>query len=229
MSRYDIEIIPPGRSTVPAVQRPQYGAGALVTAPAPPPRGLFAGFRHRWQVEREQQTLALYEQRAKAEESYWDAQTKAFESAIKCRETAFRLATQGELVELQHVEQVRELQHRGNLAELRRRAEIAQVEAAQAEAEFARDAAREHGRPIARQRQENGLLDLQLAAEERRAVLRQYLGELRRSSGGQEISNLSDSTIDDSLYEARAQLNAHGLDTSRIDAVIEQRRGRRER
>ena len=224
MSRYEIEIIPPGQVGVPTVQRPSSAAGSIVAAPAPPSRDFIGRFFQRKRVNEEIQALTLYEERAKAEQQYWDKQTAALESAMKCREAAFRQATQGQLVERQHAEELRELQNRSELAELRRRMEIAQAEATLIAAETGRDCARDYGSLAQRQRHENDLLDLHLAAEERRAVLRQYLDRLQERD---QSSDPRAGAIDDALYEARAQMHAHGLDTTRIDTLIEQRRARR--
>ena len=71
------------------------------------------------------------------------------------------------------------------------------------------------------------MLDLELSAAERRAILRQHLAELDQSEPTDEGASAelqSDAALDDVLYEARAQRLANGLDTSRIDALLQRRR-----
>jgi hypothetical protein len=68
------------------------------------------------------------------------------------------------------------------------------------------------------------ILDVELNAAERRAILQQHLAELDGSecADGANAEKPSDAALDDALYEARAQLLANGIDTSTID--LERRR-----
>ena len=66
------------------------------------------------------------------------------------------------------------------------------------------------------------LLDVELSTAERRAILRQHMAELEEPAGG--LIDQTDDAIDDALYEKRAQLNASGLDTSKIDAELDRRK-----
>jgi hypothetical protein len=69
------------------------------------------------------------------------------------------------------------------------------------------------------------LLDVELNAAERRAILRQHVAELDQPKSSERPAGVgADDAIDETLYEVRAQLNASGLDTGRIDALIEQRK-----
>lgn len=219
MKNRGMEIIPPGH-TLPAA-RPPVGPPAIVRAPEPPPGNFIDRFFHRLAVEHERDNLALYEDRAKSEAAFWEAQTTAFDKAVQCREAAFRLATRHEVLEFEHAHAAREAEHRLQVGELRRRKEMIQAQAELDEAEFSRQAQHDIGPALARQARDNSLLDLQLAAEQRRAVLRRYLQEVE---GRQAIAPATG--VDDALYEARAELQANGLDTSRLDALIEQRRRR---
>ena len=76
---------------------------------------------------------------------------------------------------------------------------------------------------IAWRKKQCEMLNVDLDAAERRALL----DEVRRTKTRRTAalpSNADD--LDDALYEARAELLANGLDTSRIDEVIERRKQR---
>ena len=70
------------------------------------------------------------------------------------------------------------------------------------------------------------LLDIELAIAERRAILRQHFAELDRAMREANAGSADADTMDNALYQARAQLNAHGLDTSAIDTILERRNKR---
>ena len=222
MTSRAIEIIPPDQR----FQLLPGGSGCvpapLVSMPMPPPRGFFARLRYERDIWRETEALALYHRRAQAEQEYWDSQTRSFESALKCQEAAYRLTVQGELLALLHASKMRELQRGDELAELQHQRVLADGRLALEEIECRRAALQDYGQAIARQQRENDLIDLELAAEERRAVLRQHLREINRDPHGPSESR--NSMIDDALHAARAEMNASGLDTSRLDAVIEHRK-----
>ena len=60
------------------------------------------------------------------------------------------------------------------------------------------------------------LLDVALSEAERRLILKQHVRELE---GPDHFS----SAAEDALYAARTELNASGLDSSRLDAAIDAR------
>jgi hypothetical protein len=72
------------------------------------------------------------------------------------------------------------------------------------------------------------MLNVDLSTAESRAILRQHFAELDQPdlNGTGVRADASDIELD-ALYDARAQLLANGLDTRRIDALIERRRRKR--
>jgi hypothetical protein len=66
------------------------------------------------------------------------------------------------------------------------------------------------------------MLDIELSAAERRAILRQHTTQFEEQQEQRALSapNPDKDLMLDALYSARAELLASGLDTTRIDAAI---------
>jgi hypothetical protein len=163
-----------------------------------------------WRANRQTRTWEALSTTMEAAKKYYDAQTQAIESYIKCQETAFRA------------------HHRNEMAELHRMTEIVRTQAVLLEAEQALQAQREFGYAMIASKRNCELLDLELAVAERRAVQRQHLRELEGNAhSARSDADAGNELIDDALYQMRANLNANGLDTSGIDAVIDRRKASR--
>ena len=122
---------------------------------------------------------------------------------------------------------LRAVEHRQELAEFSHMTELAHVEAALAEAQQALRTQYELGYGVIFNRRSSDLLDAELAVAERRAIQRQHLKELEHAKPALSTSDAGDTLIDDALYEMRANLHAGGMDTSRIDDIIERRKSGR--
>lgn len=230
MSRRYIEIIPPGTP----LPDSRHGAWTAATAVASdtsdgPMVSLFARARAR----RQARTLRAMAETMEAAKVYFDARRQAIESCIKAQEEEYRLeslplrsgleqARQGE----EEWEKLRAVEHQSEIAEWQRGGELAEAQAALLAARQALEAQRDLGGELAWKRRQVDLLDIELAIAERRAVLRQHFEELSRAMGGAGARVGSAGALEDALHDARAQLNAHGLDTSAIDAILERRNRR---
>jgi hypothetical protein len=228
------EILPPSRGGVPA--RREYNG--VVSPPRANPGGMIESTLTRWEANRHARTIGAVAARTRAEADLFEAQTQAVNSYAKRQEAAFRLQELPEILgndrarrRIERAEELRQVQHRHEVAEMHRQTEIARVAAVLVDAQQALRAQRDFGYStyeLAFKKKNCEILDVELNAAERRAILRQHMAELEQSGSPRARSGLasdaSDDVIDDALYEKRAQLNASGLDTSRIDAIIEQRK-----
>jgi hypothetical protein len=236
MSKY--EILPPARGGVPARRE---NNSVAVSPPRVNPGGIIDSALTRWEANRHARTIGAVATRTRAEADLFDAQTQALNSYVKRQEAGFRLQELPEVLandrarrRVQRAEELRQVQHQHEVSEMHRQTEIARVEAVLVDAQQALRAQREFGYTtyeLGWKKKQCEMLDVELNAAERRAILRQHLSELERQDASERRSG-SDSAagadgVDDALYEARAQLNASGLDTGRIDAIIEQRKSSR--
>jgi len=236
MGKY--EILPPTRSNVPAV-RPK---GAVTVAPPRAnPGGPISSTLAKWEANWQRRATSAVAERTRAEANLFDAQAQVIEAYGRRHEAAYRLQELPEVLaherarrRVDRTEELRQVQHRHEVAEMRRQTEIAHVEAALVDAEQALQAQRDHGGTtyeLGWKRKKCEILDVELSAAERRAILREHISDLdgsEREGGSRRLNgDASDDVIDDALHDRRAQLNASGLDTSRVDAVIERRSGRR--
>jgi len=108
--------------------------------------------------------------------------------------------------------------------------EFAHANCALVDAQQALKAQREHGSgsyELEWKKRKSEILDVELTMAERRAVLREHMGEFEDSgeTGGPR-ADASDDEVDEALHEARSQLRASGLDTGKIDAVLIRRDGK---
>jgi hypothetical protein len=224
------ELLPPSRSAPPA-DRNQ--GTTLAAPPRVNPGGVLQSSLMRWEANRHSRTLGAVAARTRAETDLFDAQSQLVASYIKRLEAAHRLQELPEVLandracrRVERAEALRKIQHEHEMAETRRMTELAHVQAVLVDAQQALQAQRDHGHTtydLLWKKKQCEMLDVELNAAERRAILRQHLTELeageRRGEPG-----VSEDGVDDALYEARAQLNANGLDSSRIDALISRRR-----
>jgi len=236
MAKY--EILPPSRGGVPARRDTN---SVSVTPPRVNPGGIIESTLTRWEANRHARTIGAVAARTRAEADLFEAQTQAMASYVKRQQAGYRLQELPEILgndrarrRVERAEELRQGQHQHEVAEVHRQTEIARIEAVLVDAQQALKAQRDFGYTtyeLAFKKKNCELLDVELSAAERRAILRQHIAELDQPRSSERAtglgSDVSDDLIDEALYEKRAQLNASGLDTSRIDAVIDQRKANR--
>jgi hypothetical protein len=198
------------------------------------PNGVLSSALVRWRANRQTRTWEAMTTSMKAAKEYYDSRTQAIESYIKSEEAAYRAqnlpavaAADSARVNAEKRGALRAVEHRQELAELSRMTELARVEAALAEAQQALRTQYELGYGVIFNRRSSDLLDAELAVAERRAIQRQHLKEIERAKPALSASDAGNTLIDDALYEMRANLHAGGMDTSRIDDIIERRKSAR--
>jgi hypothetical protein len=187
----------------------------------------------RARANRQARTLRALTETMEAAKAYYEARQEAVESCIKAEREEYRLLTvpytAAQDAEHQWGEReidLVELERRHDLAALTRDRERADAQAAVSAARLSLDAQRQRGSELAWKKLGVDLLDIELAIAERRAILRQHFAELDRAMRGTNAGSMDAETMDNALYQARAQLNAHGLDTSAIDTILERRNKR---
>ena len=228
------EILPPSRSQVPAYRE---NNGVVVSPSRVTPGGVVSSTFMRWTAERDARTFTAIAARTRAEGDLFEAQSEAAESFFKRQRVLGHVQELPEIIATdrarrgaERAEELRDLYHRQEIAETRRLTELAYVERELLDAQQALKAQRDHGYgsyELEWKKRSCEMLDVELSAAERRAILRQHLAELDESEPRAEAASAepqSDAALDDALYEARAQLLANGLDTSRIDALLQRRR-----
>jgi hypothetical protein len=205
------------------------------------PGGIIGSNLMRWDADRHAQTFAAVTSRTKAEAELFDAQKLLVEAYVRRQRAVAHLEELPEIIaserakrRAERAEELRQAQHRHELGEVQRLTELAHAEAGLVDAQQALRAQREHGYvafEIAWEKKNCEMLDIELSAAERRAILREHVAQ-RRASQERDVlfdPDVADDVVDDALYEKRAQLQAEGLDTSRIDALIERRKSSRAR
>jgi len=229
------EILPPPRA-LPAHARQTTTPGLVPSRVQP--GGIIDSALMRWEANRHSRTLGAVAGRTRAEADLFDAQTQLVEAYGRRQRALANLQELPEVVANEHakrrierLEELRQCQHRSELAEMQRMTEVAQAKAVLVDAQQALEAQRSHGHTtydLAWKKKYCDMLDLDLSVAERRAILRQHVAELDGAKGKRTArGEIGGDVIEDALYEKRAQLLAAGLDTGRIDAVIEQRASRR--
>jgi hypothetical protein len=230
------EILPPSRSQVPARREDR---GVAIVPSRVNPGGAISSTLMRWTAERHTRTITALAARTRAEGDLFDAQSEAMDSFIKRQRVIARvqelpdiIATDRARRRAERAEDLRETYHRHEIAEAGRLTELAIAERALSEAQQALKAQRDHGYSsyvLEAKKRACEVLDVELNAAERRAILREHLAELDQPemSGGQARNGGSgDAAMEEALYEVRTQLLANGLDTSRIDAVLQRRKAK---
>jgi len=227
----EVEIIPPRRASLPA--RPTSAPVAM--SPRVNPGGIVSSTLTRWHANSQNRALTAMAGRTRAEADLYEAQSQAIESYVKRDRAAARLQELPEMIAADRAkrraaraEELRELYHQHELASVRRMTELTRAEVVLEDARQALKAQRDHGYGVYElewQRRQCESLDVELSAEERREVLRQHQAEVKARKNRGSPQDKNDQGINDALYEARAQLRASGLDTTRIDALLNQRSG----
>lgn len=225
------ELLPPQRPAAPVTKRPET-VSVTVSAPKVRTGDPVSSAITRWVAGYEAKTVDALTVWTRAEASLFDAQARAAESYARKQRAAFELQELPEKFahelrcrRVERAEEFRQAQHKYELSELHRLGEIAHAETTLTDAQQQLQAQREFGYTtyeLAWKKKTLEILDVELSAAERRAIMERHISELNPSFG---IGN--DDLIEDALYEKRTQLNASGLDTSRIDAELERRQARR--
>ena len=231
--RYELEVLPPERNRLPSSDW-QDGNRDLAVAAPDMPTGPIESALTRWRANRQTRTWDAHAATMRAAQKYYDAQHAALESYYKCQETAYRIETLSERMagdvarqQAERAEALRQIERRRELAEMHHVTELTAAEAKLTEAVQVLRVQHELGLQIAQTRRRCELLDVQMAAAEREAILRQHLNELEAKTGIRSSSQSSDDLIDEALHQMRANLNASGADATHIDSLISQRRSGR--
>lgn len=189
-------------------------------------------------AEQQTETLRALVERSAAETNLFDSEKDLIDAYAR------RTRALGDLLELPEIlaseratrraeraELLRQAQHRYEVAEVKRTTELTHVDALLVDARQALRAQREYGYTtyeLAWKKKFCEMLDVELGAAERLAILRQHNKGLAKAlTPTAPPSNGSDETIDETLHMQRSELAASGLDTSRIDSLIERRKARR--
>ncbi len=231
-----MEIIPPSRL-------PARRADTMAVPTAPPrmnPGGLVSSTLVRWEANRHSRAITAIAERTRAEASLFDAQTQALESYAKRQRAGARVQELPEIIandrairRAERVEDLRQVRHQHELAEARRQSELAHADRVLLDARQALQAQREHGSDtyaLEWKKRKCEILDVELSMAERKAILREHLGEIEESSdAGGLRPDASDDEVDEALLEARSQLRASGLETGKIDDVLARRGEKRRR
>ena len=228
------ELVLLSRRQPPAHREHQPGASP---PPSVNPGGPIQSTLIRWKAERDTRTITALAERTRAEGDLFDAQSEAMESYFKRQRVLARVQELPEIIatdrarrRAERAEELREVYQRHEVAEVHRLAELAYVERELLDAQQALKAQREHGYSnyeLEWKKRNCEMLDVELSAAERRAILREHLSELHQADADRTESvraDIGDAALDDALYEARAQLLANGLDVGRIDTLIDRHR-----
>jgi hypothetical protein len=232
----DIEILPPNKNGPPAPLESRPPAIPAVHVGHDSIDFFFN--RRRWNKQaRAVDALARLNQSeaacVNAQTAVVEADTKLRTALVAAAELPERLGHELQLRRGARAEELRALVHTYGMKEMQRErerlayeAETNQARAALVDSEQALQAQRDFGYPgyeLAWKRKAYETFGVDLTPGERRQIVGQYLKMPAGDTAPTGPANAGD--IDDALYEARAELQASGLDTSRIDAII----GRRER
>jgi hypothetical protein len=198
------------------------------------PGGALSSTLIRWEANRHARVISAVAERARAEANLFDAQTQALESYAKRQRVAARVQELPEIIgndrairKIERTEELRQIQHRYETAEKQRKAEVAHADRVLLDARQALKAQREHGYDsyaLELKKRNCEILDVELSMAERKAILREHMGQFEDSPESRgSRPDASDDEVDEALHEARSQLRASGLDTSKIDVVIARR------
>jgi len=190
------------------------------------PGGIISSALMRWEANRHARTFGALAERTRAEADYFEAQTQAIDSYIKRARAGHRLAELPETLALDRArrradraEELHEIQHQTDLADHRRMTELAHVQSVLVDAQQELRAQREFGyfnHQLAWKKKNCEMLDVELDAAERRALLR----EAQNGNAQGEPAQLSEAELIEQLYAKREELRASGLDTSRVDSAL---------
>jgi multidrug efflux pump subunit AcrA (membrane-fusion protein) len=223
----EIEIIPPRRPLSPTATpaapvpvSPQINTGGIVTSTLV-----------RWHAQSQERALTAISAASRAQADLYVAHTQALESYAKRQAAAARveelpeiIATERAVRRAERAEELRQMQHNYDVAQMRRQTELARTEAVLEDARQALRAQRELGYcayEIEWKRRQCEMLDIELSSEERREILREH--RTGQAPGNGAASSADDDAITAALCDARTQMRASGLDTTRIDVLLRQR------
>lgn len=205
-------------------------------APSMPHQGPIQAMFTRACASRSAQTMEALVPMAQAQTELTTAHTALIKSQhknyeVQCRynEAAEKEGRELAVRRAKHAEEMRQLQHRQQANELIREKEITQLQTdlvharvALADADQQLRAQLEHGYlryELAHKRQALEILDVELSQADRRAIFREFEG---RRGGGAPLE--LDEEVEDALYSRRDELRGRGLDTTRIDAILRDRK-----
>ncbi|GEM_PF-6449711 len=231
------EILPPTR-ILPT--KAHDSVASTLVAPRTRPGDLIESYFLRKSAARDGETYGVLARRAQAEATLFDAERELIDAygrrtraLANLQELPEILANERAIRRSERAEDLRQAQHRYEVAEVKRLTELAQVEAVLVDAQQALRAQREYGYTtyeLAWKKKYCEMLDVELGAAERLAILRQHDKNLARALSPPRTqtlnANISDDAIDETLHTQRSELAASGLDTSRIDSLIERRKAR---
>lgn len=233
------EILPPERSTTQVARREN------TTVSISPPRiytgGIVGSTLTRWEATRQARALDAMTRRTQSESALMKAQTEIMETYAARHRAAYRVQELPEIMandraqrRVERANKLREAQHTYEVAEVKRLTELSHAETVLTDAKQALEAQRSYGAvtyKLGWKKKASEMLEVELSDAERRAVLRQHSEEMESGGAQRRLApthnDESEETIDDALHDRRSQLAASGMDTSRVDDVIERRRARR--
>jgi len=209
----------------------------LVPARTEPGDGFFESAKSR--AERDAESFGALTLRTQSEAGLFDAERELIDvyarrqrALAALHELPEILASERERRRAERAEELRQAQHRYETKEVGRMAELAQAEAVLVEAKQALRAQREYGYTtfqLAWKKKYCEMLDVELGAAERLAILRQHDKGLAQAFTAPPSLRVDaqDAEIDETLHARRSELAASGLDTGRIDSLLERRRSRK--
>ncbi|HZP75404.1 MAG TPA: hypothetical protein VFB45_04610 [Pseudolabrys sp.] len=220
MAKNEIEIIPPSR--VQRAAEPGAGRELSVNVARENPGGIISSALTRWEAGRHERVYGALASRTRAEAKYFDAQCEAVDAYIRRAQAGQHLAELPEVLandrarrRAARAEELREIEHQYQLAAYRRAVESARVQTELVDAEQALRAQREFGyltHELAWRKRNTELLDIELDAAERRAMLREAQNPSQKEPTEDELIQ--------QLLSKREQLRADGVDTGPIDAAL---------
>lgn len=203
-----------------------------------------------WQHNGQAKAIDALTRHNVAERNLFDAQTGVVNAAVRladalalARDTPERHEHELRLRRLYREDGLNEAVHTFKQNVLRREKEIECAEtdlvmarSLRAEADTALEDARQRfeaqkkygafTHELAHRKRATELLDVELDQAERRTLLDKHFAEKAGGTSAQNDSPADPAEIDEALHAYRQQLNAAGLDTSRIDQIIRERRGK---
>ena len=220
-----ITIIPPERQNLPARRQENHPAADLARVN---PGGAVTSTLMRWEAERHARTFQALTTRARAEQGFVDAQADVMDAYVRRGRAAQRLVELPEVLETEsarrraeRAEEMRDLLHQHEVARMKRDVERAHAERLLVDAQHALKAQREHGyasHQLSWHKTKCEILDVELGAAERRALLRdsnEFLAPVIVADSADDVERV--------LLDARNQLRSSGLDTAKIDAELDRR------
>jgi hypothetical protein len=203
-----------------------------------PPRlytdGAVGSMFNKWQAGHQTKAIQAVTARTRAEADLCNAQTAVIEAYTARQEAAARLQELPEVIasekarrRVERHERYREAVHNHLIAETRRETVLTHAVAELVDARQALTAQRVYGHStyeLAWAKKKVEMLDVELSAAERRAILQQHVPELAPPGENTALPyNPSAKAIDDALYARRDELRADGVDTAQVDSLIARR------